>query len=222
MVALIALFRAIAQAKDEQTLRSHISADMSQYFSATRCGLFFFNQTHLIDSNVQKVLQVALSPQYNPVARYLLERHAPVHEALVVEPKTWRLICPRADHWHVMAGPIVSNGQLIGAIGFTREKGMPAFDSHNLTDLSAICLHISTWVTMSKSQHLPLQTARLTPRELEIATLVAQGRSNAEISRELWITENSVKQALKRMFRKLEVSSRTQMLAKLSTVAQSQ
>ncbi|MCC5639084.1 LuxR C-terminal-related transcriptional regulator [Nostoc sp. CHAB 5844] len=220
MVALQTLFRAIAQAQDEQTLRSHISAEMSQYFSATRCGLFFLTQTHLIDSNIQKALQIALSPQHNPVARYLLERHAPVHEALVVEPKTWRLICSRADHYHVMAGPIVSNGQLAGVIGFTREPGMLAFDSQNLTDLSAICLHISTWVTMAKFQHRPLQTERLTPREVEIATLVAQGRSNAEISSELWITENSVKQALKRMFRKLEVSSRTQMLAKLSTVVQ--
>ena len=57
---------------------------------------------------------------------------------------------------------------------------------------------------------------RLTPRELEIAKLVAQGRTNAEIGAELWITENSVKQALKRMFRKLEVSSRAEMVAQLA------
>ncbi|MBD2494975.1 LuxR C-terminal-related transcriptional regulator [Nostoc sp. FACHB-280] len=216
MVALQDIFRAIAQAQDEQTLRSHISTDISQYFAATRSGLFFFDQTHLID----KAIQIALSPQYNPVARYLLERHAPVHEALVVEPKTWKLICPRPDHYHVMAGPIVSTGKLVGALGFTRQQDIPSFDSQNLTDLSAICLHISTWVTMNKSPHPPLQTTNLTPREVEIATLVAQGCSNAEISRELWITQNSVKQALKRMFRKLEVSSRTQMLAKLSTITQ--
>ncbi|MBE9205692.1 LuxR family transcriptional regulator [Nostoc sp. LEGE 06077] len=218
MVALQDIFRAIAQAEDEQTLRSYIFTDISHYFAATRSGLFFFDQSHLID----KAILIALSPQYNPVARYLLERHAPVHEALVVEPKTWKLICPRPDHYHVMAGPIVSAGKLVGALGFTRQQDIPAFDSQNLTDLSAICLHISTWVTMTQAQHPPLQTAGLTSREVEIATLVAQGCSNTEISRELWITQNSVKQALKRMFRKLEVSSRTQMLAKLSTVAQSQ
>lgn len=220
MIALQALFHAIAQAKDEETLRSHIPAEMSEYFSATRCGLFFFAQIPLLNSKLQKALQVALSPQHNPVARYLLEHHAPVHEALVVEPKTWRLICPRADHWHVMAGPIVSNGQLVGVVGFTRKQGMPAFDSQNLTDLSALCLHISTWVAMARLQQpLLLQTERLTPREMQIASLVAQGQTNAEISAELWITENSVKQALKRMFRKLEVSSRTQMVAKLSIVS---
>jgi DNA-binding CsgD family transcriptional regulator len=220
MIALQTLFHAIAQAKDEQTLRSHISAEMSEYFSATRCGLFFFAQIYLIDINIQKALKIALSPQHNPVTRYLLERHAPVHEALVVEPKTWKLICPRTDHWHVMAGPIVSNGQLVGVVGLTREQGMPAFDSQNLTDLSALCLHISTWVAMAQSQHpLLLQIERLTPREMQIASLVAQGKTNAKISAELWITENSVKQALKRMFRKLEVSSRAQMVAKLSTVS---
>jgi DNA-binding CsgD family transcriptional regulator len=149
----------------------------------------------------------------------LLERHAPVHEALVVEPKTWKLICPRADHWHVMAGPIVSNGELVGVVGLTRQQGMPAFDSQNLTDLSALCLHISTWVTMARLQQPLLQTKRLTPREMQIASLVAQGQTNAEISAELWITENSVKQALKRMFRKLEVSSRAHMVAKLSTIS---
>ncbi|ACC83597.1 LuxR C-terminal-related transcriptional regulator [Nostoc punctiforme] len=220
MIALQALFHAIAQAEDEEALRSHIRAEMSEYFSATRCGLFFFAQIPLANSKLQKAVEIALSPQHNPVARYLLEHHAPVHEGLVVEPKTWRLICPRADHWHVMAGPIVSNGHLVGVVGFTRQQGMPTFDSQNLIDLSALCLHISTWVARVKSQHpLLLQTERLTPREMQIAQLVAQGQTNAEISAELWITENSVKQALKRMFRKLEVSSRTQMVAKLSTIS---
>ncbi|MDJ0708467.1 MAG: helix-turn-helix transcriptional regulator [Leptolyngbyaceae cyanobacterium MO_188.B28] len=45
--------------------------------------------------------------------------------------------------------------------------------------------------------------------------LVARGLTNTEIGAELWITQNSVKQALKRMFRKLAVSSRTEMTAKL-------
>ena len=53
-------------------------------------------------------------------------------------------------------------------------------------------------------------------RELQIVELVALGRTNAEIGTQLWITENSVKQALKRMFRKLDVSSRAEMVSQLS------
>jgi DNA-binding NarL/FixJ family response regulator len=56
---------------------------------------------------------------------------------------------------------------------------------------------------------------RLTSREIQIAMLVARGLTNTEIGTELWITQNSVKQALKRMFRKLEVSARTEMVARL-------
>jgi len=61
-----------------------------------------------------------------------------------------------------------------------------------------------------------IKSDRLTPRELQIAELVGLGRTNAQIGKEIWITENSVKQALKRMFRKLEVSSRAEMVAQLS------
>ena len=130
MANLQALFQAIAQASGEQDLRLQIRA-ASLYFAAKRGGLFFFDQLPLADARFQQVLQVALSVEHNPVVRYLVERHAPVHEALVTSPKAWQVICPRADHWHVMAGPIVSSGQLVGAVGFTRDRGMPAFDLQN-------------------------------------------------------------------------------------------
>ncbi|MEG4088343.1 LuxR C-terminal-related transcriptional regulator [Microcoleus sp. Pol12B4] len=219
------LFEAIDQVKDEQELRSQIVPKIGEYFAAKRSGIFFFDRLPLADSNFQKTLKVALSIEHNPVARYLVERHAPVHEALVTSsPKVWTIICPRPDHWHVMAGPIVSRGQLMGVVGCTRDRSMPAFDTQNLADLSAICLHLSVWAATVReaklsrraSQHQPFKSSGLTPRELQIAELVALGRTNAGIGRELWITENSVKQALKRMFRKLEVSSRAEMVAQLS------
>jgi DNA-binding CsgD family transcriptional regulator len=59
---------------------------------------------------------------------------------------------------------------------------------------------------------------RLTPREIQIAQLVAQGLTNAAIGAELWITQNAVKQALKRMFRKLDVSARTELVAVLRDI----
>lgn len=215
------LFQTIAQARDEQTLRSQIKA-ASCYFAAQRGGLFFFDQMSLVDTRFQQILQVAFSVEHNPVVRYLVERHAPVHEALVTSPKAWQMICPRPDHWHVMAGPIVSCGQLVGAVGFTRDRTLPAFDQQNLADLSGLCLHLSTWAATRRSQLSAAKglsdhkVGRLTPRELEIAQLVAQGRTNAEIGAALWITENSVKQALKRMFRKLEVASRAELVAQLA------
>ncbi|MBD2036039.1 LuxR family transcriptional regulator [Leptolyngbya sp. FACHB-321] len=237
MLSLQLLFEKINQLKDEQDLRTDIAPKLGEYFAATRSAIFFFDQI-VADKRLQKALQVALSIEHNPVARYLAERHTPVHEGLVTSPKAWALICPRPDHWHVMAGPIVSHGQLVGTVGCTREKSMPAFDTQNLADLSGICLHLSVWAATVRSQAVYIDEARpdegksqrqtlrsdslseglcqrLTSRELQIAALVGLGRTNAEIGKELWITENSVKQALKRMFRKLEVSSRAEMVAQL-------
>lgn len=219
MICLQLLFEEIHQSKNEHELRSHLAPKIGEYFAAKRSGIFFFDQ-FLGKGNLQKVVKVALSIEHNPVARYIAERHTPVHEGLVTSPKSWAMICPRPDHWHVMAGPIINRSQLVGSVGCTREKSMPAFDNQDLADLSAVCLHLSVWTATVgrprlEPQHQELGTNRLTPRELQIAELVALGRTNAEIGVELWITENSVKQALKRMFRKLEVSSRAEMVAQL-------
>lgn len=223
MTSLQLLLAEINHVKEEDDLRSHLAPKIGEYFAAKRSGIFFLE--HLVNEpQFQQVLAVALSTKHNPVVRYLAERHAPAHEGLVTSPKAWKIICPRPDHWHVMAGPIIDRGQIVGAVGCTREKEMSAFDQENLVDLSAICLHLSVWlaavkapsVVPGKLQRQPFNSDRLTSRELQIAELVALGRTNAEIGNQLWITENSVKQALKRMFRKLEVSSRTEMVAQLS------
>jgi DNA-binding CsgD family transcriptional regulator len=214
MTSLQLLFEEIHQVKNESDLRSHLAPKIGEYFTAKRSALFFFDRL-VTNPNLQKVLKVALSIEHNPVARYLAERHTPVHEGMVTSPKAWAIICPRPDHWHVMAGPIVNRGELVGVVGCTREKSMLAFDTENLADLSAICLHLSVWAATVKSPPQNDQTTLLTPRELETAELVALGKTNAEIGHELWITTNSVKQALKRMFRKLEVSSRAEMVTQL-------
>jgi DNA-binding CsgD family transcriptional regulator len=215
MTNLQAVFQQIAQAPDAQTLQSQIKAAIP-HFAAQRGGLFLFEQITLADARLQKALELGLSVEHNPMLRYLIEHHAPVHEALVTSPKTWQMICPRPDHWHVMAGPIVHQGQLIGAVGFTRSREQTSFNSANLADLSALCLHLSSRIATLQTHQTHQPTPPLTPREQEIASLVAQGHTNAEIGRQLWITENSVKQALKRMFRKLAVSSRAEMVAKLA------
>jgi DNA-binding NarL/FixJ family response regulator len=50
----------------------------------------------------------------------------------------------------------------------------------------------------------------LTRRELEILQLVAEGHSNAELARMLWVTEQTVKFHLSNIYRKLQVSNRTE------------
>jgi DNA-binding NarL/FixJ family response regulator len=52
-------------------------------------------------------------------------------------------------------------------------------------------------------------TEQLTPREVQVLTLVGQGLSNVEIGRELFIGEATVKTHLLRAFAKLGVNDRT-------------
>jgi DNA-binding NarL/FixJ family response regulator len=50
----------------------------------------------------------------------------------------------------------------------------------------------------------------LTRRELEILRLVAEGHSNAQLARMLWVTEQTVKFHLSNIYRKLQVANRTE------------
>lgn len=212
------LFQAIADAPDKDALREPIIAAIAKYFGASRWGLYFIDQLSGAEDRIPAMVQRALSLDYNPVLRYVVQHHAAVHEGMIVSPGIWQTICPRADHGHVMLGPVIQHSQLVGGIAFTRNRNDAAFNAANLADLSAICLHLSTRLAAlhAKSSTPELSRDRLTPRELQISELVAQGLTNKAIGTALCITENSVKQALKRMFRKLQVSSRAEMVAQLS------
>ena len=50
----------------------------------------------------------------------------------------------------------------------------------------------------------------LTRRELEILQMVAEGHSNAQLAKMLWVTEQTVKFHLSNIYRKLDVSNRTE------------
>jgi len=51
---------------------------------------------------------------------------------------------------------------------------------------------------------------RLTPRELEILALAAEGTGNKQIAQRLWVTEQTVKFHLSNVYRKLDVANRTE------------
>jgi DNA-binding NarL/FixJ family response regulator len=56
----------------------------------------------------------------------------------------------------------------------------------------------------------PVEQPSLTRRELEILRLVAEGHSNAQLARMLWVTEQTVKFHLSNIYRKLDVANRTE------------
>ena len=227
------LFQRMATASTEAELKYLLMDNLNQYFGVQRWGIYLADQENglvsydvkgVSDRFVERYQQIGLS--VDPVLKYVQEYHAPAHEESVLPKGTWKQsqlyqrCCLEYDHEHIMTGPIIGNGQLIGTINFARIGITPAFDVQDLSNLSAVCMHLSACLTNLRSQAVPLENPYiklLTTREIQIDNLVAKGLTNVEIGKELWISPNTVKQALKRMFRKLEVSSRTAMIAKLKS-----
>jgi DNA-binding CsgD family transcriptional regulator len=217
--SLSRIFQAIANVSNEQQLTIALMDEIREYFGVQHCGIYLIDeQPNAV--NLQGIPAICM--ENNPVGRYVVERHAPTHEQLILSPGDWKHFCSRHDHEHVMTGPIVCDGRLVGTLNLAREQGTYPFNGDDLADLSALCIHLSAKLATLRAKEAKISNSLLvtplTPRELEIAQLVAQGLTNAEIGSKLWITQNSVKQALKRMFRKLGVSTRTEMVAKLHLI----
>ena len=208
---------------------------VSEHFGVQRWGIYLLDDEKLASFDVIGVSD-AFVDRYeqigrvvDPVLQYVIENHAPAHEELVLPVGEWKFsdlyqrCCAEYAHEHIMTGPIVGGGRLIGTVHFARVGDTPAFSPHDLARLGAVCTHLSAGLaglrTQSSIAPNPL-AQRLTPREIQIAKLVARGLTNTEIGAELWISQSAVKQALKRMFRKLEVSARTEMVAKLRDLLQ--
>jgi DNA-binding NarL/FixJ family response regulator len=65
-------------------------------------------------------------------------------------------------------------------------------------------------------RRVPEAWAQLTPQELQIAELAAEGLSNREIGERLYLSHRTVGSHLYRLFPKLGVTSRTQLRGALS------
>jgi two-component system, NarL family, nitrate/nitrite response regulator NarL len=68
--------------------------------------------------------------------------------------------------------------------------------------------------TLARQQQPKLPQPRLTPRELEVLTLVAQGWSNKDISKELFIEVRTVKNHVHNILRKMKVHRRGEAAAR--------
>ncbi|MBG0744807.1 GAF domain-containing protein [Cylindrospermopsis raciborskii LB2897] len=214
---LHSIFEAIAHVETEQELQQALMETISLHFGVHHWGISFIEQEFLTGIEIPEIPAVCL--EANPVGSYVVERHAPTHELLVLAPEDWKNFCTR--HEHVMTGPIVCDGRLVGTLNFARDPGSPPFNNNDLADLSALCIHLSAKIATLRAKWnmvKPMTESPLTARELEIAELVAQGLTNGEIAGQLWISQNTVKQSLKRMFKKLGVSARAEMVAKLHQV----
>jgi DNA-binding NarL/FixJ family response regulator len=85
---------------------------------------------------------------------------------------------------------------------------MEAFAERARVELEATGEHASSRTVDGLGQ--------LTPQEAHISRLVAQGNTNREIAAQLFISSSTVEYHLRKVFRKLDVKSRTQLARRIS------
>ncbi|WP_335945236.1 helix-turn-helix transcriptional regulator [Pseudomonas sp. G166] len=105
------------------------------------------------------------------------------------------------------------NGQPQAAISLLRTAEQGAFTHQQLTQLTALQTLLQLAVA-----HLPPHEdalSDLTPKERQIALLLRQGVSNKQLARELDVGLPTIKTHLINLFRKVGVSSRTELVSAL-------
>jgi DNA-binding CsgD family transcriptional regulator len=243
------LIKAISTAPDKATLCYRYMDYAGDLFSSQHSSIYIEGVDGKADALEMKGIPDTFIDYYqqigsniDEITKYVKKYHIPIHEQVIFTEEAWKQSllyttgCGRIyDHQHIMVGPIIGFGQIIGTVHFARTSGTKAFTTHDLLQLSALCSHISVSLAvleikevgrdvieevaeegMNAPKDYPAtQIVRLTPREKEISELVAKGYTNCVIGQTLWISENTVKQTLKRIFRKLNVSARAELVAKL-------
>jgi DNA-binding CsgD family transcriptional regulator len=102
---------------------------------------------------------------------------------------------------------IDARNELRAAYEFFTESGMEAFAERSRIELEATGEHARKRTSATLDQ--------LTAQEAQISRLAADGNTNREIAAQLFISSSTVEYHLRKAFRKLDVTSRTQLAKRL-------
>lgn len=101
------------------------------------------------------------------------------------------------------------------AIGFLRKYGEIPFTEQDSQKLSTVKRMIEN-VYLLHQYVQPGESLQITQREKELLIYLCKGCKNAEIATYLYVSENTVKKHLQNLYRKFQVTSRTQLALKYS------
>jgi DNA-binding CsgD family transcriptional regulator len=220
----------ITAAHSEAALRSVFMDYAGQLVGAQAWGLDLLNSRfqvvasdlHGLPDSFYDCYQ-AIGREADWMSRRMVQERVPIHNLSLQTAQEWQrstlyqYLFRAFGMAHGMMAPLVGNSGLVGGIYFMRGENCSPFCDADLIQLSTLCQHLSVRLATLRLPSTFVHADCLTNREMEIITLVAQGLSNREIALKINISRDGVKQALKRMFQKLEVSTRTEMIAKLKS-----
>lgn len=126
------------------------------------------------------------------------------------------------EHKVILLDTGIPEKELIYAIAHHKLWGVLPSDTnlHMLKKAITTVLKGELWIARTLMNKLVHQTSQgkeilktLTSREKEIIREVSNGLTNKEIAEKLYITEQTVKSHLNRIYRKLNITNRTQLAA---------
>ena len=102
--------------------------------------------------------------------------------------------------------PFVENGDYIRPL--LLELNRQGYYREDISRILALYEPYRKAIEQMNSELSPEEKPTLAEREIEIAQLAAEGFSNKQIGERLFITQNTVKTQMKRVFEKLDINSR--------------
>ena len=98
--------------------------------------------------------------------------------------------------------------------GLNQEHEIPLYTEAYFYQENIICGECVTALCKAMNNGNQGKITALSEREIEVVQLLVQGKTNKEIARELFISEQTVKTHIARIYEKLSVSNRTEAVVK--------
>jgi DNA-binding CsgD family transcriptional regulator len=216
--------------------------------SVVGCDLISYNEIDLIGGATQTYFEPTLvpRPQLEEAFALFIDQHPLVRDyAETREPRPLRMSdfvslpeLHRLDLYHEVFSPLETNFQLAFSlaiegdqvIGVGLNRRTSDFSDRDVAAMSALQPHLT-----AASEHAVLRgrwkaqrdldsevaatVSMLTEREQEVALLIVEGSSNRAIARRLGISSRTAENHVANLLRKLELASRTQLVARLRPLA---
>lgn len=164
--------------------------------------------------------RIILSPKRTSVLRVLDAVSKDFYES----SKFYTEYLKKYKFYHLISMGLIYQNEIFGCITFTRLEEENPFDIYDVMQLEIISRFLSPKILESLNENevnfISLNYKKnpdnsiehlLSKREKEVLNLVKIGLSNKEISSELFISINTVKTHLLNIYRKLDVSNRTEL-----------
>jgi DNA-binding CsgD family transcriptional regulator len=218
--------------RDYPALRARVMDGLPGVLPARAWGLYRLDEelkpTDVVARNVNDAFLLRyeeVGRENDPIMARVLATHLPCHNLQPLSTDEWhshplyRHITQRLGGLdHILQAPLLGDGRIVGTLNFGRGHGDPPFGAEEIAVASVVTHHVSTALAALPDWDREL-VELLTERELEIARFVAAGLNNLEIARQLSISRNTVKDSLKRIFRKAHVDSRAELTARLAAAS---